>query len=164
MRRLAQAMLAGCAVLAVLPIGTAADAGRDRHDMMRPRVPQERLEEARALTNPLAETPAIVAQGKLLYEGKGGCVACHGTSGRGDGPAGATLSPSPRNFHHRGFWRHRTEGELFWVVKHGSPGTGMVGFGHQLSDEEIWTILRYERTFAQRHGSHHQGHMSVPQP
>ena len=59
---------------------------------------------------------------------------------------------SPRNFHHHGFWRHRTEGEIFWVIKHGSPGTSMIGLGSQLSDEEIWTVMRYLRTFTGGHG------------
>jgi hypothetical protein len=64
----------------------------------------------------------------------------------------------PRNFQHHGFWRHRTEGELFWVIKHGSPGTAMVGFGSVLSDEEIWALIRYEHTFAGRHGPGMRGH------
>ncbi|MEK7350278.1 MAG: hypothetical protein AAB177_05350 [Nitrospirota bacterium] len=37
------------------------------------------------------------------------------------------LNPSPRNFQHYGFWRHWTEGEIFWVIKQGSSGTSMVG-------------------------------------
>ena len=93
-------------------------------------------------------------QGRALYEGKGGCFNCHGKGGMGDGPAAAALNPSPRNFHHRGFWRHRTEGEIFWVIKHGSPGTAMIGFGSQLSDEEIWTVIRYLGTFGEVRGPH----------
>ena len=58
------------------------------------------------------------------------------------------LDPPPRNFQHHGFWRHRTEGEIFWVIKHGSPGTSMVGFAGQLTDEEIWAIIQYERSFS----------------
>ncbi|MGQ0666975.1 MAG: c-type cytochrome, partial [Nitrospiraceae bacterium] len=46
----------------------------------------------------------------------------------------------------------RTEGELFWVIKHGSPGTAMIGFGQVLSDEEIWALIQYERRFAGGHG------------
>lgn len=48
--------------------------------------------------------------------------------------------------------KHRTEGEIFWVIKHGSPGTGMAGFGNVLTDEEIWAIIQYERSFAGDHG------------
>jgi mono/diheme cytochrome c family protein len=123
----------------------------DRH-MMMPRVPSDQIEQARALTNPLPESAEIVEKGKALYEGKGACVTCHGTTGRGDGSAAAGLDPSPRNFRNHGFWSHRTEGEIFWVIKHGSPGTGMIGFGSMLSDEEMWAIIEYERSFAGGHG------------
>lgn len=120
--------------------------------MMQPRVPADKLAEARALTSPLPDSAEIVEKGKALYTGKGACVNCHGQTGGGDGPVAASLNPLPRNFQHHGFWRHRTEGEIFWVIKHGSPGTSMIGFGDQLTDEDIWAIMQYERTFAGDHG------------
>lgn len=146
-------VLALCGTASVIAPSWAAD----RH-MMAPRVPADQIEQARALTNPLPVSPEIVEQGKALYEGKGSCVTCHGTTGRGDGPGAAGLDPSPRNFHHHGFWRHRSEGEIFWVIKHGSPGTGMIGFGSMLSDQEMWAIIEYERSFAGSHnGENHMG-------
>ena len=42
----------------------------ERH-MMQPRVPADKLAEARALTSPLPNSPEIVEQGKALYNGKG---------------------------------------------------------------------------------------------
>ena len=121
---------------------------------MQPRVPADKLAEARVLTSPLPDSPDAVEKGKALYHGKGGCANCHGSSGGGDGPVAASLDPSPRNFQHHGFWRHRTEGEIFWVIKHGSPQTSMIGFEGTLSDEEIWAIIQYERSFATGHGPH----------
>ena len=129
----------------------------ERH-MMQSRVPADKLAEARALTSPLPDSPETVEKGKWLYNGKGTCFNCHGASGAGDGPVAASLDPTPRNFHHHGFWRHRTQGEIFWVIKHGSPGTSMIGFGEVLSDEEIWAIIQYERTFASSHGPGMRGH------
>jgi mono/diheme cytochrome c family protein len=120
--------------------------------MMEPRVPADKLAEARTLRSPVPNSPEVVKKGKELYDGKGTCFNCHGTDGGGNGLAAAKLDPSPRNFHRHGFWRHRTEGEIFWVIKHGSPGTAMIGFGQVLSDDEIWAIIRYERTFAAGHG------------
>ena len=38
------------------------------------------------------------------------------------------------------------------MIKHGSTGTSMIGFGDLLSDEEIWSIIEYERSFAGEHG------------
>ena len=129
----------------------------DRH-MMQPRVPADKLAEARALRSLVPDSPQVIEQGKALYEGRGTCFNCHGKDGGGKGPAAAKLNPSPRNFRQHGFWRHRTEGELFWVIKHGSPGTAMIGFGQVLSDEEIWSLIRYERTFAGRRGPGRMGH------
>ncbi len=125
-----------------LPVSAA-----ERH-IMTPRVPHDRLAEARALTSPLPDSPEIVEKGRALYGGKGACANCHGPTGRGDGPAVVKLDPSPRNFHHRGFWRHRTEGEIFWATKHGVPGTSMIGFEGRLTDEEIWAVIQYLRNFA----------------
>ena len=118
--------------------------------IMMPRVPSDQIEQARALVSPLPDSDEIVQQGKVLFEGKGTCFNCHGLTGRGDGPGGKSLDPSPRNFQRRGMWHHRTEGEIFWVIKHGSPGTGMIPFGGLLTDEEIWTVMQYERNFAER--------------
>jgi mono/diheme cytochrome c family protein len=135
------------AISIILLTGLYPLSAAERH-IMETRVPANKLEEARALKSPLPESPEVVAQGKIIYEGKGTCFNCHGMKGRGDGPGGSTLNPSPRNFRHRGMWHHRSEGEIFWVIKHGIEGTGMIPFGGLLSDEEIWTVIQYERRFA----------------
>lgn len=144
-------------LLAILVFFGVSNGAAERH-MMQPRVPAEKLAEARALRSPLPASQEIVEKGKALYHGKGTCFTCHGVDGDGTGPGGAQLNPSPRNFQHHGFWRHRTEGEIFWVIKHGSPGTGMIGFGQVLADDEIWSLLQYERTFAGMHGPGMRGH------
>lgn len=133
-------------------LASASGASMAEQHMMQPRVPADKLAAVRALTSPLSDSPETIEKGKALYNGKGTCFNCHGKDGLGNGPAAAGLDPAPRNFQHHGFWRHRTEGEIFWVIKYGSPGTSMIGFGDQLSDEEIWTIIQYERTFAGEHG------------
>jgi mono/diheme cytochrome c family protein len=143
------------ALLLATVVLAGSPAAAERH-MMQPLVPVDKLVEARALKSPLPNSQEIVAKGKAIYDGKGGCFNCHGTEGGGNGPAAAKMNPAPRNFRHHGFWRHRTEGELFWVIKHGSPGTAMIGFGPVLSDEEIWSVIQYERTFS---GGHGQGRM-----
>ena len=147
----------GCFILIGLLLTTTATLAAEQH-MMQPRVPAEKLAEARALTSPFPDSPEIVDKGQVLYNGKGTCFNCHGKDGSGNGPVAAQLDPSPRNFQRHGFWRHRTEGELFWVIKNGSPGTSMIGFVGKLTDEEIWAIIQYERTFAGKHGPEMMGH------
>lgn len=145
-----------CFLLAAMIMGASSPAAAERH-MMRPRVPPDKLAEARALKSPLSPSASVIEQGKAIYEGKGTCANCHGIAGNGRGPAAIQLNPPPRDFRHHGFWRHRTEGELFWVIKHGSPGTAMAAFGPILSDEEIWSVIQYERAFAAGHGRRGMG-------
>ncbi len=151
---MSQWVTAGFALCLFL-VGASLVSGAMEPSIMETRVPPEQLAEARALTSPVPASAEIQAKGKALYEGKATCMNCHGQSGAGDGPLAASLNPSPRNFRHHGFWRHRTEGEVFWVIKHGVAGTAMIGFGDQLTDEEIWTIIQYERSFSGGHGARH---------
>ena len=131
--------------LMLLTLSTLSAAERQ---IRQSRVPADKLEEARALRSPLPDSSDVATKGKEIYEGKGTCFNCHGMTGRGDGPGGSTLTPSPRNFRHRGLWHHRTEGEIFWVIKNGIQGTGMIPFGGLLTDEEVWMVMQYERSFA----------------
>ena len=144
--------------LLAIVVFLAIPAGAAERHMMQPVVPADKLAEARGLTSPLPSSPEIVQQGKALYHGKGACFNCHGKDGDGNGPVAAQLNPSPRNFQHPGFWRHRTEGEVFWVIKNGSVGTSMIGFGGQLTDEEMWSLIQYVRSFAGEHGPGMMGH------
>ena len=146
--------IAGCCVMGFYFLLNALPVWSQGRHHMAPRVPPDHLQEARSLHSPILSSPETIEAGKILYEGKGTCVNCHGEFGNGAGPGAANLTPSPRNFQHHGFWRHRTEGEIFWVIKHGSPRTAMIPFGGLLSDEEIWTIIQYEQTFSHRSGRH----------
>ncbi|MDT7043659.1 cytochrome c [Candidatus Nitronereus thalassa] len=119
---------------------------------LRPRVPVEERSMARKMLPPFGSTkratPSIIAEGKALYEGKGTCISCHGESGLGDGEVGRSLNPSPRNFTNCRFHARRRDGELFWILKNGSPGTGMVPMiPVTITEEEAWKILAYERSF-----------------
>jgi mono/diheme cytochrome c family protein len=111
------------------------------------------MKEALSYKAPFGETrtasPEIVAAGKALYEGKGSCFLCHGIGGKGDGPA-AQMNPTnpPRDFTNCVFQKEREDGELFWIIKYGSPGTGMQPLiPALLSEEEGWKVVAYIRTF-----------------
>lgn len=89
------------------------------------------MEEAKGWTSPFGDSrtaqPAIVAEGKKLYEGKGSCILCHGITGRSDGSAAHMHHPyASRDFTDCAFQNARTDGELFGTIKYGSPGTGIV--------------------------------------
>ncbi len=113
-----------------------------------PRVPADQLATAKAMKNPLQATPENIAKGKAIFEGKGTCFTCHGLSGKGDGDAGKALDPTPRDFSSPQFHGLRTDGEMFWVIKNGSAGTGMIAYNPaMITDEETWQVILYERSF-----------------
>jgi len=123
----------------------------EERDPLKSRVPADQIADAKANKNPVANTPENVAKGKALFEGKGTCFNCHGKEGKGDGPAGQILNPSPRDFTNCKFHKKRKDGELFWVIKNGSPGTGMVPLiPAAINEEEAWTIINYERSFCKK--------------
>lgn len=109
-----------------------------------PRAPSE----AKKNKNPIDGSVAVVAQAKAIYEGKGICFMCHGMGGYGDGESGKLLNPPPTNFTDGFFQRSRTDGELQWVIVHGSSGTGMLPYSPRfVSEEESWMLVHYLRTF-----------------
>jgi mono/diheme cytochrome c family protein len=119
--------------------------------VMRPLVPRDQIEEARAVTNPSPAGAETIAKGKTLYEGKAFCKTCHGPDGKGLGgdiAPGTLKGPLPRNFTDRAWQAARTDGELFWILKNGSKGTAMAPFVPLvLTEEEAWQVLRYVRSF-----------------
>ena len=122
----------------------------EESDITASRVPADQLEAAKALKNPFQPTPENIAKGKEIFLGKGTCFTCHGNEGKGDGPAGAALNPSPRDFTNPEFHKIRNEGEMLWVVKNGSPGTGMISYSPAIiSEDEAWLAILYERSLGQ---------------
>lgn len=114
-------------------------------DHYEPRVPSELLEELQDMDNPYPFTPERVEAGRQIYFGKGQCVTCHNVNGNGVERPGH----SPRDFTNPKWQEARTDGELMWVLRNGSPGTEMpVRVGKVISEEEGWTVIHFIRTFS----------------
>ena len=101
--------------------------------------------EARALTNPVSATPASLAAGGALYTSH--CAACHGSTGRGDGPlaaATAAYGARPSNLADA-IWQHGDgDGEIFVAIRDGiEPDFAMDGFGGRLAERDIWNLVNY---------------------
>lgn len=125
--------------------------GAEEKDPLKPRVPPDQIKEAKKMANPVDATPENIAKGKALFEGKGTCFNCHGKNGDGKGEAGKILNPSPRDFTNCKFHKKKKDGELFWVIKNGSAGTGMVSLiPAAITEEEAWMIINYERSFCKK--------------
>src|SRR5574337_228413 len=119
--------------------------------VLKPRVPADQLQEARAWKNPLPATDESIQKGKQLFQGKAFCVTCHGQDGKGLGgdiESGTLRGPLPRDFTDQDWQAARTDGELFWILKNGSKGTAMAKFiPLVLTEEEAWQVLLYVRSF-----------------
>ena len=72
------------------------------------------------------------------------CQTCHGAQGHGDGPAGESLDPRPKNL--AAFQPTVDDDYLFWRISEGKPGTSMVAWKGVLTDDQIWKIVAFIRT------------------
>jgi len=126
--------------------GTWAAAGDQ--EVLQPRVPPNQREEARTWTNPYPSTPENIEIGKHIFHGKAFCVTCHGKDGKGLGKIPGLRGKLPRNFTDKTWQAARTDGELFWILKNGSPGTDMASFiPLVLTEDEAWHAVLYVRSF-----------------
>ena len=92
------------------------------------------------VTEPWVSTPELVAYGKKVFNTN--CALCHGNEGKGDGAAGASLNPKPRNLV-EGKW---TQGggmiNHFKVLQNGIKGTSMASYSH-FKPADRWALVVY---------------------
>ena len=95
------------------------------------------------------------AAGKTTYTIN--CLACHGETGKGDGPVGQVLQPPPRDFSGGKFQldtdgdgKTGTDADLKAVIAKGAAAYGgnqmMTAWGGVLSDEDIENLVAYIHT------------------
>ena len=119
--------------------------GAFHQDIYQPRVPFELLEEIQDIDNPYPSSSERLKIGKKIYFGKGLCVTCHGNDGKGKKLPGH----SPRDFTDKKWQQLRTDGEIMWILKNGSPGTEMpIRVGKVIDEEEAWSVIHFIRTFS----------------
>lgn len=91
-------------------------------------------------SNPLGMESAVV--GAEVF--KNNCEVCHGPQGHGDGPAGASLDPVPKNLPELSIIA--TDDYLFWRISTGKDGTSMVAWKGVLTEEQIWQVISFIHT------------------
>jgi mono/diheme cytochrome c family protein len=85
-------------------------------------------------------SPEEIAQGQELFAAN--CVTCHGAAGDGSGLAGAA------NFTDQAFMSAKDPLEFFEAIRDGVEGTAMPVWGDKFSEDEIWALVHFVRTFA----------------
>jgi mono/diheme cytochrome c family protein len=93
--------------------------------------------------NPLPDNQETLAAGKEAFGHY--CVACHGLDGQNTGvPFADRMSPPIPSLTSADVQRY-TDGQLKWVIDYGVRPSGMPGSKGMLSDDEIWSLIRYVR-------------------
>jgi mono/diheme cytochrome c family protein len=106
--------------------------------------------EASGPINPYPFTAETNAAGQKLYAAN--CVPCHGPAGKGDGPAGVGLNPRPGDFTIHMVPGKHTDGQVFLWIANGYPNSAMPAWSPRFSDQQIWQLVGYLRTFGQAGG------------
>ncbi len=99
---------------------------------------------ARDRTNPEPHTEENFRYGLAHFADH--CSACHGNEGAGDTDFGRGLYPKPPDMR-LPRTQDLTDGELFYIIEHGVPLTGMPGFGTGNRDGEAatWHLVQFIR-------------------
>ncbi|MDH5331224.1 MAG: c-type cytochrome, partial [Aquincola sp.] len=74
------------------------------------------------------------------------CSVCHGDSGDGKSRATGALSTPPRDFTSEASRRELSKQRIALAIAHGRPGTAMVGWKTQLSEQDIDRLADYVYT------------------
>lgn len=94
-------------------------------------------------SDPVADSAAAVARGQAIYNNH--CVACHGDSGRGDGPGVTESGLDPADLP---ALAARKSVKTFAANITYGKNEGMPAFSGRLSEEQIWDVAHYVKAFA----------------
>jgi mono/diheme cytochrome c family protein len=98
-------------------------------------------------TNPFKGNADAASAGKEVYTTN--CASCHGDSGKGDGPAGASLDPKAADLTAAA----KEDGEDFflWRISEGGAmapfNSSMPAWKGILTEEQIWQVTSYIETW-----------------
>ena len=91
---------------------------------------------------PLPTRPPSVERGAIVFRER--CAACHGETGRGDGPKAKSLKgPPPANLADPSVMGDKSLLDIFRRIAIGTPGTAMPEFAEDVSAEDRWAVASY---------------------
>lgn len=90
-------------------------------------------------------TDSLLRKGRELY--RANCSSCHGDDGLGDGPAGLTLNPRPRNFHVQTGWTNGPKvSQIYRTLEEGIVRNGMASYNY-LAPADRFSLAHVVRSF-----------------
>jgi len=99
-------------------------------------------DEHKNMKNPIAKSEASNKTGMVLYNKN--CASCHGKTGLGDGVKARSLKTFPGDLS-KADYQNQSDGEQFYKSKFGRGE--MPKYEGKMSDEDIWNMVNYMRTF-----------------
>ncbi len=94
------------------------------------------------VVEPLPVNPPSLARGAVVFHER--CVACHGETGRGDGPKAKSLKgPPPANLADHALMGDKSLLDIYRRIAVGTPGTAMPEFAEDLPAEDRWAVASY---------------------
>ena len=95
-----------------------------------------------------AVSPAVIEKGRALY--KANCSACHGESGKGDGPGAGVLKPKPRDHTDGAYMKTLTDKDIANVVQMGGAmkGMPMMPSSPQIRGADLDALIAYVRSLS----------------
>jgi mono/diheme cytochrome c family protein len=100
----------------------------------------------------MAQAKGDANAGKVKYETL--CAGCHGSGGRGDGPAAGALNPKPANLSDAAYYQTVSDKYLFEIIKEGGSKVKksplMPAWRGALNDKEILNVIAYLRSLSAR--------------
>ncbi len=97
-----------------------------------------------------AQSKGDANAGKAKYDSL--CAGCHGKTGKGDGPAAASLNPKPQDHSDGKVMNSLSAQYLSDIIKNGGAGVKksplMPAWGKTLKDQEISDVIVYIRSLA----------------
>jgi mono/diheme cytochrome c family protein len=95
-----------------------------------------------------AVTPAVIEKGKNIY--KANCAACHGETGKGDGPASGVMKPPPRDHTDGAYMSTLTDEDLGKIIQMGGAmkGKPLMPSNPQIRGPELEAVIAYTRSLS----------------
>jgi mono/diheme cytochrome c family protein len=96
--------------------------------------------------NPVKPTPENLADAKKFFGYD--CAMCHGTGGDGKGDLAGSMGLKMNDWRDSSVLAGMSDGEIFDVIVKGKGK--MTGEGDRASNEKVWELVNYVRSFAKK--------------